>query len=90
MTARETDKYYPYLKAMKEGKFARFEMGLLDKLGAFDQTTNNNLNYDNGKEIKKLEEIRKALEDRPFQQEYYEGKSKIIKRGNVTTKISLN
>jgi len=90
MTAKETKEYYPYLKAMKEGKFARFEMELLDKIGAFAQTTNNNLNYDNGKEIKKLEEIRKALENKPFSHEYYEGRSKIIKRGNVITKISLN
>ena len=90
MTAKETQQYMPYLKAMKEGKFARFEMGLLDKLGAFGQTTNNSLNYDNEKEIKELREIRKVLKERPFQHEYYEGKSKIIKRGNVTTRINLN
>ena len=90
MTARETKEYHPYLQAMKEGKFARFEMGLLDKLAGWNHTTNNSLNYDNGKEIKKLEEIRQALKERPFQHEYYEGKSKIIKRGNVTTRINLN
>lgn len=90
MTARETKEYYPYLKMMKEGTFARFEMELLDKLGGWKHTTNNNLNYDNAKEIRELREIKQALRERPFKQEFYEGKSKIVKRGNVTTRISLN
>jgi hypothetical protein len=89
MTANETKEFYPYLKAMKDGKFPKLQMELMNDFAKLQGITNNNLNYDNSKEIRKLEEIRKALL-REQQSETIEGKYKIIRRGNITTKISLN
>ena len=88
MTARETKEYYPYLKAMKEGKFPKLQMELLNDFSKLQGITNNNLNYDNSKEIRELREIRKALTN--DYSETIEGKYKIIRRGGITTKISLN
>ena len=88
MTAKETHEFYPYLKAMKEGKFPKLQMELMNDFSKLQGITNNNLSYDNSKEIRELREIRKALK-----QDYSEtiqGKYKVIKRGGITTKISLN
>lgn len=87
MTAKETKEFYPYLKAMKEGKFPKLQMELMNDFAKMNQI--NNLNYDNSKEIRKLEEIRKALL-REQQSEHIEGKYRVVRRGNITTKISLN
>jgi hypothetical protein len=85
MTAKETHEFYPYLKAMKEGKFPKLQLELMKD---FAGITNNNLNYDNSKEIRELREIRKAL--KRDHSETIEGKYKVIRRGGITTKISLN
>jgi hypothetical protein len=89
MTAKETKEFYPYLKAMKEGKFPRLQLELMNDFAKLQGITNNNLNYDNSKEIRELREIRKALL-REQQSETIEGKYRVIRRGGITTKISLN
>jgi hypothetical protein len=63
-------------------------MELLNDFSKLQGITNNNLNYDNSKEIRELREIRKALTN--DYSETIEGKYKIIRRGGITTKISLN
>jgi len=88
MTAKETSEYFPYLKAMKEGSFFRFQEEMIDKM-AFKAVTNNNLNYDNSKEIKELKAINEQLR-KNRESEYIDGKYRIIKKGNITTRISLN
>lgn len=87
MTANETKEYYPYLKAMKEGKFLKLQLEQFKDLVKLNQVTNNSLNYDNSKEIRELREIRKALSR---DSETIEGKYKVIRRGGITTKISLS
>lgn len=86
MTAKETHEFYPYLKAMKEGKFPKLQLELMKD---FAGITNNNLNYDNSKEIKELRNVQKILKDLKGS-ETIEGKYKVIRRGGITTKISLN
>jgi hypothetical protein len=86
MTADETMKFRPYLKAMKEGKFPKLQLELMKD---FANVTNNNLNYDNSKEIRELRQIRTIL-NKERGEVYIEGKYKIVKRGGITTKISLN
>jgi len=88
MTAKETKEFYPYLKSMKEGKFPKLQMELMNDFAKLQGVTNNNLNYDNSKEIKELRAIRKAL-DKNYS-ETIEGRFKVVRRGNTTTKISLN
>ncbi len=87
MTAKETKEYYPYLKAMKEGKFPKLQMELMSDFAKLKVSSN--LNYDNSKEIRKLEEIKRVLL-RDQQSETIEGRYRIIRRGGITTKISLN
>ena len=88
MTANETKEFYPYLKSMKEGKFPKLQMELMNDFAKLQGVTNNNLNYDNSKEIKELRAIRKAL-DKNYS-ETIEGRFKVVRRGNTITKISLN
>jgi hypothetical protein len=89
MTAKETKEYYPYLKAMKEGKFPKLQMELMNDFAKLQGVTNNNLNYDNSKEIKELRQIRMIL-NKERGDEYIDGKYRIIRKNGITTKISLN
>jgi hypothetical protein len=89
MTAKETKEFYPYLRAMKEGKFPKLQMELMNDFAKLQGVTNNNLNYDNSKEIRELRNVQKLLKDLQ-QSEHIEGKFKVVRRGNTITKISLN
>jgi len=84
MTAKETKDYYPYLKAIKEGVLPRVDVSM------GGHSTVNNLHYDNSKEIKELRNIGRLLKGRPQEQEYLQGGFRVIKRGNTTTRISIN
>lgn len=87
MTAKETKEYLPYLKAMKEGTFPRFDLEIARK---FEKNTYNNLNYDNSKEIKELRTIAGLLKNRNPEVEFIQNGQRVIKKGNVTTRINLN
>jgi len=89
MTAKETKEFYPYLKSMKEGKFPKLQMELMNDFAKLQGVTNNNLNYDNRKEVTRLDDIKRLLKDLQ-QSEHIEGKFKVVRRGNTITKISLN
>jgi hypothetical protein len=89
MTAAETREFYPYLKAMKEGKFPKLQFELMSDFAKMKSITNNNLNYDNSKEIRELKAIQELLKTRT-DAEYVEKGQRVIKKGNITTRININ
>lgn len=88
MTANETKRFKPWLQSMRDNTFPVVGLEIAKALEKGAVT--NNLNYDNSKEIKELRMIREELKKRPFSSTYYENGKKIIKKGNITTRISLN
>ena len=89
MTAKETREYFPYLKAMKEGRFPHLDIDLMREFGKMEKVTNNNLNYDNSREIKELRQIQELLK-KHGETQYQEGSQRVIRKGNVTTRININ
>jgi hypothetical protein len=51
--------------------------------------TTNNINFDNSKEIRELRAIQELLKQKT-DSEYIEGGYRIIRKGNVTTRININ
>ncbi len=86
--AKSAQKYANLLEAINKDKLPIIRMELMDDFSKLQGITNN-LNYDNSKEIRELRNVQKLLKDLQGS-ETIQGKYKVIKRGGITTKISLN